>query len=75
MAPKHVRESARAAVGESTTLLGETGQQVTRTLVGHVLGLNSLAKLGSAAEYSEDGSLVLHVDGATYEAMNLTSSD
>lgn len=75
MAPKRVRETARTAVGESTTLIGETGQQVTRTLVGHVLGLNSLAKLGSAAEYSEDGSLVIHVDGATYEALNLTGGD
>jgi len=72
--PKHLQE--RTAIGSrSTTLVGEKGQEVTRALVGHVLGLNSLSKLGPAAGYADDGTLLLHVDEATFDALDLNGND
>ena len=55
----------------SATLVGQRGQHVTRVLVDHVLGLNSLEELGDAASVSDDGAVVLRVDEATFEALEL----
>lgn len=73
MPQKHLERGALVG-GTSTTLVGEEGQRVTLALVGYLLGLKPLGDIGPAAGYSEDGTLVLRVDEATFDALDLNSS-
>jgi hypothetical protein len=62
--------SAAKAI-EVTTLLGEEGRSVTRKIFEHTMGLRDDIDLGAASSKTNDGTLLLYVDQATFQALEL----
>ena len=56
---------------ETVTLLGSEGEQFAHKLAAYYVGKVSLEELGPGCDIAPDGTLRLHLDQASYEALEL----
>ena len=63
--------SEAPVVAAPVSLVGPGAERIVRGLVDYALGLQPLPEMGGACDYAPDGTIRLHVDQVTFEALEL----